>query len=105
MPRNGGTAQNGPFEEAKDNLIHGQGVSTSLNHLSVPASSPAPHSPWPWILFLTWTSQNSDKLERTEKVADLPEGKDEKGLAIEGMNASGGQSAGIKKGDNVGQGN
>ena len=51
----------------------------------------------------------SDKIpEHTNKVADLPEGKDEKGLALDGMNASGGQSAGIKQheGKNqVGQGN
>lgn len=49
--------------------------------------------------------QDSDKLQRTEKVADLPEGKDEKGLGLSDANASGGQSAGIKQGDNVGQGN
>ncbi|KAL7913452.1 hypothetical protein GGI35DRAFT_437454 [Trichoderma velutinum] len=39
-----------------------------------------------------------------DKTAPLPEGRDEKGLAIEGMNASGGQSQGIKQGPNVGQG-
>ncbi|KAL2210262.1 hypothetical protein CC79DRAFT_1330635 [Sarocladium strictum] len=74
MPRNGdGSSDNGPFEEAQNNIIHGQG--------------------------------DSDKLQRTEKVADLPEGKDEKGLGLSDANASGGQSAGIKQGDNVGQGN
>lgn len=47
----------------------------------------------------------SDHVDRADKTAPLPEGKDEKGLALEGMNASAGSSQGIKKGPNVGQGN
>jgi hypothetical protein len=35
----------------------------------------------------------------------MPEGLQEQGAGIPGMNASGGQSQGIKKGPNVGQGN
>ncbi|PTB61619.1 hypothetical protein BBK36DRAFT_1131327, partial [Trichoderma citrinoviride] len=38
------------------------------------------------------------------KVADLPEGLQEHGKGIPGMNASGGQSQGIKQGPDVGQG-
>ena len=49
--------------------------------------------------------QGSDKLNRVDKTTPLPEGKDEKGAGLSDANASGGQSAGIKKGDNVGQGN
>jgi hypothetical protein len=50
--------------------------------------------------------QNSknDGQSRTDKTAPLPEGRDEKGAGLEGMNASGGQSQGIKQGNDVGQG-
>jgi hypothetical protein len=76
MPRNGdGSSDNGPFEEAKHNIVHGAG------------------------------KVESDRVDRADKTAPLPEGRDEKGLAIDGSNASGGQSQGIKKGPNVGQGN
>ncbi|KAF2191074.1 hypothetical protein K469DRAFT_558098 [Zopfia rhizophila CBS 207.26] len=43
------------------------------------------------------------KLERTEKVAPPPDG--EKGFAIEGMNASGGGSVGVKGHTGSGKGN
>ncbi|OAA55714.1 hypothetical protein ISF_07819 [Cordyceps fumosorosea ARSEF 2679] len=43
-----------------------------------------------------------DKVDRADKTAPLPE--HEKGAGLDGMNASGGQSQGIKKGDDVGQG-
>ncbi|KAJ9145567.1 hypothetical protein NKR19_g6068 [Coniochaeta hoffmannii] len=42
------------------------------------------------------------KVPRADKTAPLPE--PEKGAGIEGMNASGGSSQGIKQGPNVGQG-
>lgn len=48
--------------------------------------------------------QKDPKVARADKTADLPEGIKEKGLAVEGMNASGGSSQGIKQGPNVGQG-
>ncbi|KEY65228.1 hypothetical protein S7711_08765 [Stachybotrys chartarum IBT 7711] len=44
------------------------------------------------------------KVPRADKTAELPPGINDKGLAIEGMNASAGSSQGIKKGPNVGQG-
>lgn len=43
-------------------------------------------------------------MDRSDKSAPLPEGINEKGAGLEGMNASGGQSQGIKKGPDVGQG-
>ncbi|GAO15453.1 hypothetical protein UVI_02056950 [Ustilaginoidea virens] len=46
----------------------------------------------------------TDKVPRADKTADMPEGSREKGAGLEGMNASGGQSQGIKHGDGVGQG-
>ncbi|EGY21229.1 hypothetical protein HYQ45_018178 [Verticillium longisporum] len=39
---------------------------------------------------------------RADKTAPMPE--HEKGAGIQGLNASGGQSQGLAKGDNVGQG-
>ncbi|CAJ0548044.1 hypothetical protein HG530_002192 [Fusarium avenaceum] len=76
MPRNGdGSSDNGPFEEAEHNIVHGAG------------------------------KPDTDRVDRADKTADLPEGKDEEGLALKDANASGGQSQGLKKGDNVGQGN
>ncbi|KAK7426784.1 hypothetical protein QQZ08_006684 [Neonectria magnoliae] len=75
MPRNGdGSSDNGPFEEAKQEIIHGAG------------------------------DAESDRVARADKTADLPEGKGEQGQAIPGTSASGGQSQGIKQGDDVGQG-
>ncbi|TQV93205.1 hypothetical protein V2A60_010359 [Cordyceps javanica] len=44
----------------------------------------------------------TDKVPRADKTAPLPE--HEKGAGLDGMNASGGQSQGIKQGDSVGQG-
>ncbi len=44
-----------------------------------------------------------DHVARADKTAPLPEG--EKGFGLPDANASGGQSQGIKKGPNVGQGN
>ncbi|ATY60428.1 hypothetical protein CCM_03585 [Cordyceps militaris CM01] len=44
----------------------------------------------------------TDKVARADNTAPLPDA--EKGAGLEGMNASGGQSQGIKKGDHVGQG-
>ncbi|KAH7176532.1 hypothetical protein EDB81DRAFT_875333 [Dactylonectria macrodidyma] len=75
MPRNGdGASDNGPFEEAKKDIIHGVGEA------------------------------ESDRVPRADKTADLPEGKDEQGAGIPGTNASGGQSQGLKEGSDVGQG-
>ncbi|KND89800.1 hypothetical protein TOPH_05506 [Tolypocladium ophioglossoides CBS 100239] len=75
MPRNGdGSSHNGPFEEAGHDIAHGAG------------------------------SVDTTKVHRANKTAPLPEGLQEKGQAAEGLNASGGQSQGIKKGDEVGQG-
>ncbi|POR38609.1 Uncharacterized protein TPAR_01180 [Tolypocladium paradoxum] len=75
MPRPGdGSSHNGPFEEAGQDAAHGVG------------------------------SVDTPKVDRADKTAPLPEGLQEKGHAVEGLNASGGQSQGIKKGDNVGQG-
>ncbi|KAL6917750.1 hypothetical protein ACHAPO_000443 [Fusarium lateritium] len=76
MPRNGdGSSDNGPFEEAKHDITHGTGKVES-NHV-----------------------------DRADKTAELPEGKDEQGLAIKDLNASGGQSQGLAQGKDVGQGN
>ncbi|KAM4065275.1 hypothetical protein HRG_004398 [Hirsutella rhossiliensis] len=44
----------------------------------------------------------TDKVARADKTAPMPE--PEKGLAVEGLGASGGQSQGIKQGPNAGQG-
>ncbi|KAI9163218.1 hypothetical protein HJFPF1_04819 [Paramyrothecium foliicola] len=75
MPRNGdGSSDNGPFKEATHNIVHGAGP------------------------------VDTDKVDRADKTAPLPEGLEEKGLAIEGSNASGGQSQGLKHGPDVGQG-
>jgi hypothetical protein len=75
MPRNGdGSSDNGPFEEASHNIVHGAGA------------------------------VEDPKVARADKTAPLPEGRHEKGEGIEGINASGGQSQGIKQGPNVGQG-
>ncbi|KAG5915297.1 hypothetical protein E4U53_004506 [Claviceps sorghi] len=41
---------------------------------------------------------------RADKTAPLPEGMHEHGAGMPGVNASGGQSQGIKEGDSVGQG-
>ncbi|KAL6871832.1 hypothetical protein J3F83DRAFT_732788 [Trichoderma novae-zelandiae] len=46
------------------------------------------------------TSDDNSK----DKTAPLPDGLQEHGKGIPGMNASGGQSQGIKEGPNVGQG-
>ena len=45
----------------------------------------------------------TDHVDRADKTAPLPEG--EKGAGLGDANASGGQSQGVKQGDNVGQGN
>ncbi|OAA47024.1 hypothetical protein NOR_02660 [Metarhizium rileyi] len=75
MPRPGdGSSHNGPFEKAGQNIIHGEG------------------------------SVDTSKVPRADKTASMPEGAKEKGAGLEGMNASGGQSQGLKKGDDVGQG-
>ncbi|KAI6367381.1 hypothetical protein MCOR25_004916 [Pyricularia grisea] len=47
-------------------------------------------------------SEPGSNVDRSGKAAALPEG--EKGMAIEGMNASGGSSQGLSRGPNVGQG-
>ncbi|EGR46543.1 uncharacterized protein TRIREDRAFT_65718 [Trichoderma reesei QM6a] len=48
---------------------------------------------------------NEDSMQKSkDKAAPLPEGLQEHGKGIPGMNASGGQSQGIKEGPNVGQG-
>lgn len=44
----------------------------------------------------------SDQVDGSKKAAPLPE--QEKGLAVEGVPASGGSSQGIKQGSEVGQG-
>ena len=41
-------------------------------------------------------------MSRADKTASMPE--HEKGAGLEGLNASGGQSQGLKKGPDVGQG-
>ncbi|EHA45796.1 hypothetical protein MCOR27_000503 [Pyricularia oryzae] len=46
--------------------------------------------------------QPGSNVDRSNKAAAMPEG--EKGMAIEGMNASGGSSQGLSRGPNVGQG-
>ena len=75
MPRNGdGSSDNGPFKEAEHEIVHGAG------------------------------QVDSDRVPRADKTAPLPEGRHEKGQALEGMNASGGQSQGLKQGPDVGQG-
>ncbi|KAK3180053.1 hypothetical protein K4F52_008545 [Lecanicillium sp. MT-2017a] len=75
MPRNGdGASDNGPFEGTEHNIAHGVG------------------------------DAKTSHVPRADKTAPLPEGLEEKGAGLEGMNASGGQSQGIKTGDNVGQG-
>ncbi|KAF4509941.1 hypothetical protein G6O67_001875 [Ophiocordyceps sinensis] len=45
---------------------------------------------------------DTDKVARADKTAPVPE--PEKGRAVEGLDASGGQSQGIKRGPHVGQG-
>ncbi|KAF5023482.1 hypothetical protein F66182_4433 [Fusarium sp. NRRL 66182] len=83
MPRNGdGSSDNGPFQEADHNIAHGVGKPDLIVSLV-----------------------QSDRVDRADKTAPLPEGKDEQGLALNDANASGGQSQGVQKGDNVGQGN
>ncbi|RMJ13566.1 hypothetical protein BHE90_010678 [Fusarium euwallaceae] len=76
MPRQGdGSSDNGPFEATEHNIAHGVG------------------------------KPDSDRVDRADKTAPLPEGKDEHGMGLKDANASGGQSQGIKKGNDVGQGN
>ncbi|KFA64776.1 hypothetical protein S40285_01434 [Stachybotrys chlorohalonatus IBT 40285] len=74
MPRQGDGSSDNGPFEATNDIIHGAG------------------------------SVEDPKVARADKTADLPEGIKEKGLAVEGMNASGGSSQGIKQGPNVGQG-
>ncbi|KAF4344625.1 glutathione s-transferase [Fusarium beomiforme] len=76
MPRNGdGSSDNGPFEAAGHNITHGVG------------------------------KPDSDRVNRADKTAELPEGKDEHGQGLQDAPASGGRSQGIKQGKDVGQGN
>jgi hypothetical protein len=76
MPRNGdGSSDNGPFEEAGQNVAHG-----------IP----------------TGNEDLGDKVARADKTAPLPE--PEKGQGLSDAAASGGQSQGIKQGPDVGQG-
>jgi hypothetical protein len=51
---------------------------------------------------IRWQNEQTSHVPRADKTAPLPE--HEHGKALEGMNASGGQSQGIKHGDTVGQG-
>jgi hypothetical protein len=51
----------------------------------------------------TCQAKISDKVDRADKTAPLPE--PEKGLGLPDANASGGQSQGLARGPNVGQGN
>ncbi|PTB71913.1 hypothetical protein M440DRAFT_34355, partial [Trichoderma longibrachiatum ATCC 18648] len=75
MPRNGdGSSDNGPFPEADHNIGHGI------------------------------KDANKSIQKSKDKAAPLPEGLQEHGKAIPGMNASGGQSQGIAQGPGVGQG-
>ncbi|KAG6003245.1 hypothetical protein E4U54_000723 [Claviceps lovelessii] len=75
MPRPGdGSSHNGPFDKMGRPIAHGVG------HV------------------------DTDKVPRADKTADLPEGLHDQGAGLPGVNASGGQSQGIKKGDDVGQG-
>lgn len=108
MPRPGdGSSHNGPFEEAGHDIVHGVGsVDVSFIQLYQPTDQKKKR----WRPHVSYRDQSlmqimqTTKVPRADKTADLPEGRNEKGEAIEGMNASGGQSAGIKKGDDVGQG-
>merc|ERR1711963_113705 len=74
MPRDGEHAHNGPFEEEGHNIAHGVG------------------------------KVDTTKVDRADKTAPMPEGLKEQGAGLPGMNASGGQSQGLKQGDDVGQG-
>lgn len=100
MPRPGdGSSHNGPFEEAGHNIAHGVGdVKVREIMIAHPIASKRKSKQ------LTNISTQTDKVPRADKTAPLPEGLHEKGAGLEGMNASGGQSQGIKKGDDVGQG-
>lgn len=98
MPRNGdGSSDNGPIE-ATHNVAHGvpEGVSLLFSH---PAFFCTTQANWQ-----TMQGQKvTDHVDRADKTAPLPEG--EKGAGLGDANASGGQSQGVKQGDNVGQGN
>lgn len=96
MPRNGdGSSDNGPFEAVDHNIAHGVGKA------DVSSICSAHHNA---NIQLT-LHLKSDRVDRADKTADLPEGKDEQGQALKDANASGGQSQGIKQGKDVGQGN
>lgn len=93
MPRPGdGSSHNGPFEEAGHDVAHGVGaVDVRVPEIDSLSSCEA-------------NGMQTDKVARADKTAPMPEGLQEKGAGLEGKNASGGQSQGIKKGDGVGQG-
>lgn len=74
MPRNGDGSSDNAIE-AGHNIIHGSGDANVGSHV-----------------------------DRAEKTAPMPDGLQEQGKAIPGMNASGGQSQGLAQGPNVGQG-
>ncbi|KHO00174.1 uncharacterized protein MAM_02097 [Metarhizium album ARSEF 1941] len=75
MPRPGdGSSHNGPFDKFGHGIAHGVG--------------PA----------------DTSKVPRADKTAPLPEGLEEHGAGLKDANASGGQSQGLKKGSDVGQG-
>jgi hypothetical protein len=108
MPRNGdGSSDNGPVDAGE--IVHG----ASGDVRSFPTSHPFPRashldsSPFTSHLYLfsrrprffqgyTDSRGAQTSLKHTQNVAPLPEG--EKGEAIEGMNASGGGSAGTSQG-------
>lgn len=95
MPRNGdGSSDNGPIE-AGANIGHGVPQSVC------PSSSLLPLMPS--IVANTQQGEKvTDHVARADKTAPLP--AEEKGQGLSDANASGGQSQGIKQGDNVGQG-
>lgn len=91
MPRNGdGSSHNGPFDEARQEIAHGVGHADVRRLTPDMASSMLTPSP------------QTEKVARADKTAPVPE--PEKGRAVEGLDASGGQSQGIKRGPHVGQG-
>lgn len=104
MPRNGdGSSDNGPIE-AGHNVAHGVPQSVSfhpslLPHLITPQTAQR-YSQIPDTF--QQGEKIGDHVARADKTAPLP--GDEKGQGLSDANASGGQSQGIKQGDNVGQG-
>ncbi|KAJ0308169.1 hypothetical protein Brms1b_009635 [Colletotrichum noveboracense] len=90
MPRDGSGASDNAVEAGHD-IVHGAGAikvrRTRCSSSLTPNTNILPKDP---------------HVDRADKTAPMPE--IEKGLAIDGKDASGGQSQGLAKGDNAGQG-